>query len=345
MSKPRSTVYHLLPSLAARIPLEVLKRATGITTVFPFYHLVTEDVPLHLKFLYPARSISGFTTDLEYLLKHYKPVGIPDILDAVKSDQPLPENSFLLSFDDGLREFHDIAAPILFRKGIPATCFLNTAFIGNRDLFYRFKASLLIGKMREMDDSQLSHGPIGQWFRENHLSPGKNHPGLLKISYANRSLLDELADLLGYDFREYLERCRPYLDSGQIRSLIAQGFSFGAHSIDHPEYRFITEEEQLRQTSGSIQKLHEDFGLKTRLFSFPFTDHQVKKAFFDKVFNPIQPIADLTFGEAGLKKDTVRKNIQRIPFEEKNLGVKEILATEYLYYMIKYIFGKNLIRR
>jgi hypothetical protein len=89
----------------------------------------------------------------------------------------------------------------------------------------------------------------------------------------------------------------------------------------------------------------EKFGVKEKLFSFPFTDHGIKKSFFDAVFDPLKPIADLTFGGAGLKQDSIPKNIERIPFEGTSLNVKQILGTEYLYYMIKFIFGKNMIRR
>jgi len=345
MPGARKTVFRLLSSVAKIIPLKTYKWMTGKRTIFPFYHLVSDEAVPHVKFLYQTRTTKEFNNDLEYFLKNYTPIGITDLLEAVRSDQILPENSFLLSFDDGLREFHDIVAPVLLRKGIPAVCFLNSAFVDNRDLFYRYKASLLIGRIKEMDPTILQHGSTGVWFRDHNLSGIPNHYGLLQIPYADHHLLDELAVLLDYDFTEYLRKNRPYLDSGEIRSLIGQGFTFGAHSIDHPEYRFLAENEQLRQTAGSIQSLREKFGLKMSLFSFPFTDFGIPRSFFDKIFDPADPVADITFGGAGMKNDSVRQNFQRIPFEGSNLNAKQILLTEYLYYMIKSIFGKNLIRR
>jgi peptidoglycan/xylan/chitin deacetylase (PgdA/CDA1 family) len=341
----RKTAFRLLPSVSGIVPLETLKWITGKRTIFPFYHLVSDENVPHVKFLYPVRNAKEFNADLEFFLKHYKPVGIADILNCIKSDSPLPENSFLLTFDDGLREFHDIVTPILLRKGIPATCFLNSAFVDNRDLFYRYKASLLIGRLQETDPSILQHQQVGAWFREHHLPEMPGHHGLLQVTYANRHLLDELAGLMDYDFGEYLRKNRPYLDSAEIRSLIGQGFSFGAHSIDHPEYRSLPENEQLRQTAGSLQTLHENFGLQYSLFSFPFTDFGISRSFFGKILDPADPVADITFGGAGLKNDSVRQNIQRIPFEGTHLTAAQILATEYLYYMIKSIFGKNLIKR
>ena len=187
----RKTAFRLLPSVSGIVPLETLKWITGRRTIFPFYHLVSDETVPHVKFLYPVRNTKEFNADLEFFLKHYKPVGIADILHCIKSDRPLPENSFLLTFDDGLREFHDIVTPILLRKGIPATCFLNSAFVDNRDLFYRYKASLLIGRLQETDPSILQHQQVGAWFREHHLPEIQNPDGLLQVTYANRHLLDE----------------------------------------------------------------------------------------------------------------------------------------------------------
>ena len=238
-----------------------------------------------------------------------------------------------------------MAAPILRQKGIPAICFLNSGFIDNTDLFYRYKASLLIGRLQNGNDLADKQQSLEKWFGENHFPFTPDYLGLLKVSYANRHLLNELALQLDVHFDEFLQKRRPYLDSNQVRSLIQQGFTFGAHSIDHPEYRFLAEEEQIQQTAESIRVITEKYGVKEKLFSFPFTDHDVKKTFFDAVFDSTQPLADLTFGGAGLKQDSIPKNIQRIPFEGTFLDAKQILGTEYLYFMIKSIFGKNLIRR
>jgi peptidoglycan/xylan/chitin deacetylase (PgdA/CDA1 family) len=344
MNSSRSIAFKLLPALAQCIPMKGMIGITGRKLIFPFYHLVSDDNVLHVKHLYKVRTTKEFNDDLDFFLKYYKPIGISDVLDFVHHEKALPVNSFLISFDDGLREFHDVAAPVLLRKGIPAVCFLNSGFIDNAGLFYRYKASLLIEKLQSgkvLDDKKIF---FEKWFRKNNLAFTHDCHGLLSISYANRHLLDELAILLEVDFDHYLEEYRPYLDSSQVTSLIRQGFTFGSHSIDHPEYRFLAEEEQIRQTEESLRTITGKFGMKEKLFCFPFTDYGVKKSFFDKVFDPSKPI-DLTFGGAGMKLDSIPRNIQRIPFEGTSLTAKQILATEYLYYMIKSIFGKNLIRR
>ena len=342
---PRSMAFGFLPSFANVLPLNALIRITGRNTLFPFYHLISNEEVPHVKYLYKVRTTRDFVNDLDFLLKHFNPVSITDFLDAINRNTPFPSNSFVLTFDDGLREFYDVVAPVLISKGIPATCFLNSAFIDNKDLFYRYKAGLLIDSLQKGTRPDKGEHYLEHWFVENGLVWTPDFHGLLKINYARRQLLDDLALELHVSFDDFLKMQRPYLDSSQITSLLQKGFTFGAHSIDHPEYRFISEEEQLRQTTESLDFIRQKFGIREKLFCFPFTDYGVSRAFFNRVFDSVTPIADLTFGGAGLKLDSISRNIQRIPFEGTALNAKQILGTEYLYFMIKSIFGKNLIRR
>jgi peptidoglycan/xylan/chitin deacetylase (PgdA/CDA1 family) len=344
MGITKSIVYRFLPSMVGILPLQELIRLTMQKVIFPFYHLVSDEQVPHIRHLYQVRSTNEFIADLDHFLKHYKALELNDLLDSMKRGIRLNGNCFLISFDDGLREFHDVAAPILWKKGVPATCFLNSGFIDNHDLFYRYKTSLLI-EWFENEASPVEKQKMENWVHSRVRDPENATHALKRIRYDDRQLLDELAQVVGYDFNWYLETQKPYLSSDQISSLVRQGFTFGAHSVDHPEYRFISEEEQIRQTKESMDAVCGRFQLDYRVFSFPFTDFNVKKSFFERLFDPASPIADVTFGGAGMKKDSVGRNIQRIPFEGTGLRAKQILGTEYLYYMMKSVMGRNTIKR
>jgi len=122
--------------------------------------------------------------------------------------------------------------------------------------------------------------------------------------------------------------------------LINQGFTFGAHSKNHPLYSELTLEEQLEQTLSSLEVISAQFKLDYNVFSFPFTDDKVKKSFFDAIANKI----DLTFGSAGLKEDSVKTNLQRIPMETK-FDAEVHIKTQYVAYLIKRLIGKWKIKR
>lgn len=342
MAGLRTQAFRLLRGVAGALPLELMRALTGQRLVMPVYHLVTDGPVHHIRHLYPVRSVRDFEADLDFLLRHFTPVALPQIIAFAKEGRPLPENAFFLSFDDGLREFHDVIAPILLRKGVSATCFLNSAFIDNRALMFRYKVSLALHALGQ-DARLLESAEVKAWMRS------RSHAGDLRrllptLRHRDAASLDALLPLLGVDVAGFLNTQQPYLTSVQINDLIAKGFHFGAHSIDHPEYRFLSLEEQLGQTIGSMNPIQSQFGLGYRAFAFPFTDFRVEDAFFQKVFSGDDAL-DVTFGCAGLKREPIARHFQRIPIEQEGMSAELTLRTEYLYYLMKAPIGRNVTRR
>ncbi|WP_431214402.1 hypothetical protein ACQ86N_06095 [Puia sp. P3] len=74
--------------------------------------------------------------------------------------------------------------------------------------------------------------------------------GIVSVNYLNRQLFDGLAPLFDLDFENFRKEQKPFMDKAQIRRLIAQGFSVGAHSIDHPLYSLVPLAEQLETDQG-----------------------------------------------------------------------------------------------
>jgi len=128
------------------LPLSFLKKTSQVSTLLPYHHTVSDRELLHIKHLYAFKSISQFKSDLDYLLKNFVPISPEQLVEKVNRDEQKRDNTFLLTFDDGLRECEEIIAPILKEKGVPAIFFINPAFIDNKELFYRFKISLVIEK-------------------------------------------------------------------------------------------------------------------------------------------------------------------------------------------------------
>ena len=97
----------------------------------PFYHVVSnQKLPYVLN--YPYRNSIQFEKELDFYLEHFKPVPLEYLIENPSSK----EKVFHLSFDDGLSECAEVIAPVLLRKGIPATFFVNSAFTDNRAFFH-----------------------------------------------------------------------------------------------------------------------------------------------------------------------------------------------------------------
>lgn len=325
------------------ISLPKLMDLTQKRAIFPFYHAVSDSDLIHIKNLYKIKKTNEFERDLDFILKHYNPIDFELFKTRFEQNELGSRKEFLLTFDDGLREFYEVIAPILLRKGIPAVCFLNSGFVNNKDLFYRYKTSLIIEKLKENRISPSIHKAVNE--KLNNKGNEENIASLLKIAYSIRYILDDLAFLLEIDFKEFLKENKPYLDTFQIESLVKKGFKFGAHSVDHPLFSTLTLDQQLSQLKQSIFEVTNLYDLDYRLFSFPFTDHGVSLDFFETVFKTKNGLADFTFGTAGIKNDSCLRNIQRIPMEVSNLSAEEIIKGQYLSYVAKSFVQKNVIIR
>jgi peptidoglycan/xylan/chitin deacetylase (PgdA/CDA1 family) len=336
-------LFYKLAPLLKIIPTRIVIKITGQKVIFPFYHAISDEEIIHIKHLYKVRNSKAFEKDLDFMLGNFTPIDYNTLIYNITNGQSFKENSFLLTFDDGLREFHDIVAPVLLRKGVPAICFLNSDFIDNREMFFRYKASVLVEKVNSSKATTLKK--IEKWFLNKEIYHYNIAQFILSINYKERNYLDELAAILDVDFKDYLKKHSPYLSAAQINTLINQGFAFGAHSIDHPKYADLDICQQIFQTNQSLKEITSSFNLHYKLFSFPFTDTGIAGQFFDEVFNPGHPLADITFGCAGLKKDVYKRNIQRIPVEIDNFPAEDIISGEYFYYMFKALLNKNTLRR
>ena len=323
--------------------MAILLKKSGQDVFCPFYHSSYTDTSLsHIKHLYQLRSLSQFEQDIDYLLQHFQPLSLEDAAPILRGERKAARPSFFLSFDDGLRQVYDLIAPLLWKKGVPATLFINSAFVDNKGLFFRYKASLLIEQLIQAPLTTAQTKAIKNQFASFGLSY-RQPANLLQIGYADRQLLDAIASELEFSFDDFLQKEQPYLTTAQLLELQAKGFSIGAHSVDHPLYSEIPFVTQLQQTEQSLVFVNTHFPAKTKSFSFPFTDDQVRLAFFEHLKQ--NQLTDLSFGSAGLKKDTAPQHIQRFPMEVGQFPAATLVKAAYFYYIVKDMLGKNTIRR
>ena len=324
------------------LPFSVIRKVGGGKLILPYYHLVCDAEVPHIGHLYRFKNIRQFIEDIEFLLGNYEPTSLTEVLQNIKKGGSQHYNCFLLSFDDGLREIYDIIAPLLLEKGVPATFFLNSAFIDNRELCAEHKASILARRI----EKGLSPGEKQQIKRilaEGNTLRSNVIDVLLKVDYLHHSVLDRIGEMLGIDFEDYLRRNQPYLTSDQIRELIKKGFTVGGHSIDHPRYASLSLDEQVFQTIESVQSIRKQFGLEYGAFAFPHTDSGISLEFFKRIRE--SDVIDISFGNRGMLEDITPHHIERFSMERPMLPAKEVIAWHYMRSVFKKVTGENPIRR
>lgn len=326
-------------------PIRLLQSAPAARLLLPYHHLVSDREVPHIKHLYPFKGTRAFEADLDYLLKNFTPVTVQQVIAAVNGKGPLPAKSFLITFDDGLREVADTIAPMLLKKGVPAVFFLNNAFLDNRSMFYKFKVSLMVEALMKNEYSQAVLGRAGELLGDKGaITKETLISAIKKITYTNRHLADDLAPVLNISFDNYLEQEKPFLSLSQVGQLVQQGFGIGGHSIDHPYYRELSLDEQVRQTLESVDFLAERFQPGYRVFAFPHSDEGISRRFFERVLDGPGRL-DLVFGTANQQQDMRPGILHRFNCERPAIPIQAAVKGMLLYNGLKHLTGKQLLLR
>ena len=134
----KERIRNILTTMARPMNFDRLIRWSGQTSIFPFYHTVSPEHLPHISHLYRVLKPAEFEKDLDQLLLCFEPLSLGDYLENRGGGRTKP--NMVLTFDDGLKGCYDFIAPLLKKKGVPATFFLNNRFIDNKGLFYRYTA-------------------------------------------------------------------------------------------------------------------------------------------------------------------------------------------------------------
>lgn len=311
----------LLGSAVAAVPFEVQRRATRAKLFLPFYHVVS-DAPVphfsHNVAHYPG--VRAFEQDLDFFLQRFEPIDLHALIAHLHEGSALPRRAMLLSFDDGYREAYEVVMPVLLRKGVPATFFVNTSSLDNRRLLFSNKRSALLELLKQKglsDSPEFAHVPRLRFFEE--------------------SQLDRVCANLGFDSLAYLAEHRPYLTSIQLKELVQHGFTIGSHSADHPPYHLLGIEDQVRQTLDSLDALKTAFAITYSAFAFPGGDDGVSAEFFRR----IRGLVSVSFGTSAGFEDGIANHLQRTGFESSGAPASRVLAERYAVELIRRVTRRN----
>lgn len=303
----------------------------------PVYHLARQNTPRWWNNRYPVRTPKQLEQDLDWLLRLAPPVTLQDLLDWKYGKRSRPTGWFL-SFDDGYRELAEVVAPLLKRKGVPATFFVCSSLLDNRQVFFEDLAGLI--GVKWMDAGNPHKALVLK--RMNLDETGLQQ--LLQGRLPQLAKLNRLAELLEVDTQSWLHSELPYLTSAQIRRLLADGFSIGAHSVDHPLFCAIPEVDAKHQLRQSLQSLVSQFDLPSRVFAFPYGEFGLSRAFLESLRN--ENDADLIFGTRGIVTDELEPFlVQRMLAEDPHRPLPRLVRDELNLQLQRRVQRRDVVRR
>jgi peptidoglycan/xylan/chitin deacetylase (PgdA/CDA1 family) len=176
----------------------------------------------------------------------------------------------LITFDDGYRDAHDVALPLLRSRGLPATFFVSTSFLDDpRPAWWDELAWMVRASERSVARVPGLDRPLA-------LEPDRERAvRVLTGTYASlpseraEALLDAAAHALGTGRcpRELAER--EWLTWDMARHMRDAGMTIGGHTATHPILARACPERQRDEIAVCGRRLREELGEPMRFFSYP----------------------------------------------------------------------------
>jgi len=269
--------------MLGRVAPVAWRRLRGPSLVVLTYHRVLPDNHADRAHEQPGMYVRPETLGMHLatLREHFDLVHLDDWLDARIAGRPLPRLACAITFDDGWRDNHEYAFPLLSQAAVPATIFLVSGLVGGR---YSFWPNRLARQLARTDSSlqpQTWPEPLRHCLEAAGLFRGRDSgpPGPEAIDRAIVAC-KALSDAQMHDLLDQLpphagsSATRDLLSAEEVRQMATTGLiRFGSHTRRHTRLRAGTSPADMRdEIVGSAEEIEQLVGVRPRLFCYPNGD-------------------------------------------------------------------------
>ncbi len=228
--------------------------------------LIYHQVFKHKNPLRPSEpDLAEFTWQMHIIKWFFKPMSISAALEHLDKGT-LPGNAVCVTFDDGYLNNLEIAAPVLRQFSIPATVYVATGFssgnnMWNDRLIDIFESPLNCIKLTAICEPDIIVNNTDERINAAHRL-------IDKIKYLPFTERNEIITKI-YLENGLDESSRKMMNQSEIKELSNQGIEIGAHTVDHPILKTLSENEQKKQILESKSTLESYLGYKIKGFAYP----------------------------------------------------------------------------
>lgn len=275
----RSRLRHWLIGAA-----ELVGRASGLDSllrsrcrerllILCYHGIVPDDVPPSPERLQPHPRCRAFRRHLELLARRFHVITMDEVRRHIREGAALPPYPAVITFDDGLRNNLTCAAPILRQMGLPATLFLSTGHIGEPHLLWTHEITErivgwrgpLLPRPGGRPDLDLRAGWIDRWQLEAEIREGcKTLPHADRLAYLERLRQEPLRVDPVWQRDLYA-----FLSWDEVRSLQAQGWTLGGHTVSHSPLLRLSPSELRDELEASRRRIETELGEPCLYFAYP----------------------------------------------------------------------------
>ncbi|MDI6780495.1 MAG: polysaccharide deacetylase family protein [bacterium] len=233
------------------------------------YHSVLDIKDGDVLYASPSITVSPkeFERQIRYLSKRYNIISLDELVSSIKRGC-VPRNSLVITFDDGYRDNYLYAYPILKKYRATATIYLTANCIGTNKMVWMHKVLYMLQKTQEKGiEVKGKLYQLGD--RDNVLKACKIIGGMVKgmKSIKERDeFLDDLIKRLKVNVEGVDNLMLKWED---VLAMKKDGFSFGGHTLTHPNLPSLSREEMRKEIEESKKVIEERLGEPVILFSYP----------------------------------------------------------------------------
>jgi peptidoglycan/xylan/chitin deacetylase (PgdA/CDA1 family) len=132
----------------SRVALTVRRAASARITVLTYHRVGRRADPSVLDEDVVDVTPEQLARQLKFVKRWFDPIGIDQLSAFARGRGRLPRNPLMVTFDDGYRDNHDVALPILVKHGVRAVFFVATDYIERRRLYWWDRVRLVVGRSR-----------------------------------------------------------------------------------------------------------------------------------------------------------------------------------------------------
>ncbi|WP_290901218.1 polysaccharide deacetylase family protein [Aquabacterium sp.] len=247
-------------------PIFSLTRLSGgaqaALPVLMYHRVLPERDPLQAE-THTARTMD---TQFRTLARWFKVLPLDEAA-ALLAEGRLPSRAISITFDDGYRDNHDIALPLLKRHGLTATFYVSSGFLNGGTMFH----DVMVETVRHAPSGQLDLGlkdasPVTLGDVPSRVAA--LDALVRQVKYLDpvqrKRLSERLLATLGRNAPRQL-----MMDDEQVRALTRAGMSVGGHTTQHLILARLDEAaawEEIRSNADALSSLT---GQRLTSFAYP----------------------------------------------------------------------------
>ncbi len=252
--------------------------------VILMYHRVLPPLAAERCFSSPyiVTHADSFARQMDYLSARRRPMPLAELVGLMASGRLVPPKVVVVTFDDGWRDNHEHALPVLMRYGIPATIFLTADRMGTTHVFFPEVLRFLLSEGARQGLFATPRGRELARTVSDDLLPPEGTPRTEDVIRAAWDMADDARATFLDDLAELLDR--PEMDVAghslmtwdQVREMARAGVEFGSHGLVHVRMTTLPDAALHAELTRSKARIEAETGRAITLLAYPKGDHDVR---------------------------------------------------------------------